>query len=316
VRIREWSLAILFGLGIGYWWISHPQNENDHTGKKFGEIRVAQTQIESADVISSPQKTPQPAVAQINPEKMEPQTQKDKSTIEWPTPPAPGMIEFEIKEGLAVTQGDIVLGKPVGGQSDLKKGVASANKTNLWPSHEIPYSIQNEIKQKSQVLEAIDYFQQNTVVRFVPYNGQKDSLVFVPAKELCASYLGKAGGAQPIYLAPQCGVHQIIHELMHALGFVHEHARPDRDQFLEVIWSHIPPEFHLQFWMMPDTLVHDYSGAVFNFDSESIMLYEKTAFARAPGLITLQPKGNYELNPSQASLSRIDRERIFYLYGQ
>jgi len=232
-----------------------------------------------------------------------------------PRPLAKGLVEFDVKEGgLAVAFGDVILGK-VTSEGNLKKGVAQSQRSRLWESAEIPYTIDKGFNDTAAITEAMEIFARDTSIRFVPYNGQKDSVVFVPAQELCASYLGRAGGNQPIYISPQCGTNEVMHEIMHALGFVHEHSRADRDKYLEVIWPNIDPQYWLQFWVVPDEYVHDYVGSVFSFDPESIMLYDSTAFAKEPGTLTLKSKTGAELKPSRKAFSRMDRERLVYLYG-
>merc|ERR1719184_495798 len=43
------------------------------------------------------------------------------------------------------------------------------------------------------------------------------------------------GDAQQVFLPPKCvSIGTVMHELMHALGFHHEHNRPDRDDYITV----------------------------------------------------------------------------------
>jgi hypothetical protein len=49
-------------------------------------------------------------------------------------------------------------------------------------------------------------------------------------------------GAHQVNLAPACYAPQTgttMHELMHRVIFHHEHTRPDRDNYVNVIWANI-----------------------------------------------------------------------------
>lgn len=233
-----------------------------------------------------------------------------KEVPEWPE----DMVEFEVKEGkYAVGFGDIILGIVPEGEK-AKRAYFDPPKSRLWPSQRIPFSIDEKTPNKDEIYAAIEYFHRETPIRFYPYQGEEDSIVFISSEELCASQLGYIGGHQAILVAPPCRQQEILHELMHALGFVHEHAREDRDRYLEVLWDNILPDFWLQFQKVPDDWIHEYRGSVFDFDSQSIMLYSPTAFAKSPGLVTLKSRDQRRLMPSQG-LSRTDKERVYYLYG-
>ncbi|XP_055342437.1 zinc metalloproteinase nas-14-like [Paramacrobiotus metropolitanus] len=60
---------------------------------------------------------------------------------------------------------------------------------------------------------------------------------------VCQSGIGRIDGRETrVRLHPDCLTPGIIqHEIMHALGFLHEHSRPDRDEHIRVIPSNMKP---------------------------------------------------------------------------
>lgn len=57
----------------------------------------------------------------------------------------------------------------------------------------------------------------------------------------CCSFVGRKGnGKQGISIGDDCDTFGIIvHEIGHALGFWHEHTRPDRNRYVKIIAENI-----------------------------------------------------------------------------
>ena len=63
----------------------------------------------------------------------------------------------------------------------------------------------------------------------------------------CWSYMGRKGGKQTLSLKPPddkkchclCDVGRTLHEMMHALGFYHEHSRTDRDNYIKIVEENV-----------------------------------------------------------------------------
>ncbi len=229
-------------------------------------------------------------------------------------------VYFKVQDGIALVGGDIVLGE-FKGELGLKNRLLKDKplESKLWKSFEIPFGFSENFPQdlKIKALEAIKYFNQETIMEFVPINIEldKDAIVFKFREDVpCSSYLGRVGGFQPVYLRSSCSTQDVIHELMHALGFVHEQQREDRNRYLKVLWENIDKNFQHNFAILPDTLVHQYEGSVFNISFNSIMMYDDKAFAK-PGLKSLESLIKDKISPINNGLSDIDKERLKLLYG-
>lgn len=234
------------------------------------------------------------------------------NTSPYAIKPSNNVIEFRVVNGLAIAYGDILLGK-VEEAAQSKRGSYPVTTPQLWDKAEVPYLIHPDLPNSSRVEKAISYFNEHTPVRFVPYENQRDAIVFEPGPENCYSLLGRVGGMQPIKLAEGCHSQEIMHEIMHAIGFIHEQSRPDRDHFIEILWQNIEEKYQPQFAMVPDLLLEAERNSPFNY--HSIMLYEPNNFTIRPDLMAIRSVGAEQVSPVLEGLSEGDLTRINQVYG-
>jgi hypothetical protein len=131
----------------------------------------------------------------------------------------------------------------------------------------------------------------------------------------CWSYVGRI----PLEYQPQAMnigfgclfTDTIEHEMMHALGFFHEHARPDRDEHVNIHWDNIDSEKYFNFNIMTEI-----NSRGTPYDYESIMHYTSTAFALDPQYptISLVDSESTVVLGSSMSMTDIDQHQIRLLY--
>ena len=241
-------------------------------------------------------------------------------SIQFEPPFRPGQVvtlDFEIIDGLAVFQGDIILGPAdqvndmvfdpaeIQGESVLSDQsddlaaieqymLVRRGRDVLWPNGIIPFAIDVNIDPgiRTRILhDAIPLIETNTNLRLQPYSGQGDHVLFrEPPDNSCSSMVGRQGGEQLIRVSNVCRGGTIAHEILHAAGMWHEHQRNDRDDFVQVNWDNIR-----------DDKEHNYETvdaegiAIGPYDFDSIMHYPgscgsfQASGTSGPCIVPLEP---------------------------
>ncbi|XP_057332104.1 dorsal-ventral patterning protein tolloid-like [Microplitis mediator] len=174
-----------------------------------------------------------------------------------------------------------------------RRSSAVNEKRFLWDDGIIPYEIGDTFNgaQRKLFKRAMRHWEQSTCIKFVERIKKiHDSyLLFTKLSCGCCSLVGKRGkGGNPISIDDRCNTFgTVVHELGHAIGFFHEHNRPDRDDYVEINHDIIDEgseyNFEKSIAENVDTLNQPY-------DYFSIMHYPSIAIANSANIKTLTPK--------------------------
>ncbi|KAI6660106.1 Zinc metalloproteinase nas-14-like [Oopsacas minuta] len=135
----------------------------------------------------------------------------------------------------------------------------------------------------------------------------------------CWSYLGKQGGPQEIALGSHsCRYRNVImHQILHALGFVHEESRPDRDKNVEIDFENVADGKETYFDIVPEELALT-NGTNYQYESIMHSLKKTSSKETRDGYKqTIRPllsKNGFDNFGSINSLTLIDITRIKAIY--
>lgn len=122
----------------------------------------------------------------------------------------------------------------------------------------------------------------------------------------------------------------IQHELLHVTGLFHEQCRPDRDQYITVLWENIDPRKfapllflgstcsrcfpeYRQNFMKGNTQIMDTFGLP--YDYKSLMHYPRHAFAKKGAKFTMVAKNDTEMELGQSDgPTFFDLEKVRRMY--
>ena len=149
-----------------------------------------------------------------------------------------------------------------------------------WPNGIVFYTIDSSFTPYNRILlsKAIHELHRRTCIRFRRRYKEPNFVVFSSRSRGCFSNVGMRGGRQTINLGSRCAVLGTTeHEVMHALGIVHEHSRPDRDLYLKVNFANVQPRDLRNF---AKYRVYEINNLHQGFNFASVMLYNNYAFSR------------------------------------
>ncbi|GMT20073.1 hypothetical protein PFISCL1PPCAC_11370, partial [Pristionchus fissidentatus] len=208
-------------------------------------------------------------------------------------------------------------------RSDIRGPVASRRRhkrngvsriAKLWPSGKIPYAISPHYSSHERALlaRAVKAYHEKTCIRFVPRAAGETDYLFIGKVDGCFSEVGRTSGVQVLSLDNGCMEYAtIIHEMMHVVGFYHEHERWDRDSFIDIIWQNIDKGALDQFGKV-DLSKTSYYGQ--SYDYKSILHYDSLAFSKN-GFPTMLPKARASTIGNAKDFSDVDLAKINRMYN-
>lgn len=230
------------------------------------------------------------------------------------------LVRYDIVDGMAVMEGDIVLGPATtvmqryGGAGpqdpNVKRAVGVSNQSQLWPGGVIPYEIDGSVPQSTRgdIAWAVAEVGQTPLKLRPRTPADRDYVVFRDTGNGCTSYIGKIGGPQTISTTG-CARGSVAHEILHAAGFYHEQSRGDRDQHVTIVWDEISPAYRSNFETRPGT-----AQDIGTYDYASIMHYSASAFSKS-GKPTIIPKSPGAQIGQRNGLSALDKAAVAQLYA-
>lgn len=154
-----------------------------------------------------------------------------------------------------------------------------------WVAGVVPYELAVTLSaaQRAQVASAMSEIARVAQVRFVPRTSEID-FVHVRDSNRNSSSIGRIGGRQDLEIFNWSQKFVIVHELMHVLGFHHEHQRPDRDLYVTIHPGCIKTGSSQNFVKLANL------RTLSAYDFDSVMHYAKDTLSKSANCSAITPK--------------------------
>ncbi|XP_065095352.1 astacin-like metalloprotease toxin 2 [Ochlerotatus camptorhynchus] len=167
------------------------------------------------------------------------------------------------------------------------------------------------------IKQAMDSISFISCVRFEERTNEAGYVRITSEDSGCWADSGRSSQRSQLNLGPGCFATNgtTLHEFMHTLGFLHQHTRPDRDRYVQVMYENVIqyPEILFNF-----EIIDPWTDSAFPlpYDFDSIMHYGPSMYSRDPHrLVTIASRNPMVTAIGQRDhLSELDIVAINFLY--
>jgi len=250
-----------------------------------------------------------------------------------------GLTNIKGENGAKVLYGDMMLTPEENeemfetGNEKKKKNKHAKTKdvitdfTSYW-SLRIPVTFDDSLSGKAMnaIKAGIEHIEESTCLRFKAKEEFDRNYINFFKGTGCWSRVGRIENGQNISIGENCETRSTaVHEIMHALGFVHEQQRTDRDKYVKILWDNIEDEEKKHNFnkttRQVTTLGHPY-------DMKSVMHYSRNAFGKKKSTLFITWSEREETiqkiphtddkytfgQPPNGGLSQIDKRQVNEIY--
>ncbi|XP_050668423.1 zinc metalloproteinase nas-14-like [Leptidea sinapis] len=189
---------------------------------------------------------------------------------------------------------------------------------SVWPLGVIAYYFDNKTYDSviaDNVRTSMDVLEESACIRFELQSEQPANKTWIHItnpkreRECQHSPTFRESGEIVLVLGYDClKPNEILHALLHAVGFNDEVTHPQRDQFVKIIWSNIRPEYrHLYH------VVRSGAKPLSEYDPLSIMHFHDRAFSINGQATVLPLMSGLMIKPSD-ELSQLDKMKLRLLF--
>lgn len=165
--------------------------------------------------------------------------------------------------------------------SGRKKRKAVRDETVYWPGARVPYKLApghfNDYE-RWMLKVSMREWEKYTCIRFHEAGQSDSNYVYFQDGLGCNSQLGMVGGSQALNLDKAgCRFKGLyLHEIAHALGVIHEHQRPNRDNYITILYENVEPSMRIWFQKYNEAAINSHNV---DYELSSVMHYGVTAFS-------------------------------------